>query len=107
MRLDPVRELPALSGLNAKIELTQVGMVKLGDQIWSTENLSISEFKNGDSIYQARTREEWEQAGRAGRPAWCNCENSLKNDSIYGKLYNWYAVNYKRGLAREGWRIPS
>ena len=29
------------------------------------------------------------------------------NDPIFGKLYNWYAVNDPRGLASVGWHIPS
>lgn len=27
--------------------------------------------------------------------------------TIYGKLYNWYAINDPRGLAPAGWHIPS
>ncbi len=28
-------------------------------------------------------------------------------DRIYGKLYNWYAVNDSRGLCPDDWRVPS
>lgn len=35
------------------------------------------------------------------------CNNSLEYGMKYGKLYNWYAVNDPRGLAPEGWHIPS
>lgn len=37
--------------------------------------------------------------------AYCAC-NAL-NAEDYGYLYNWYAVNDSRGLAPEGWHIPS
>jgi uncharacterized protein (TIGR02145 family) len=30
-----------------------------------------------------------------------------RNEIIYGRLYNWYAVNDPRGLAPEGWVIPN
>ena len=29
------------------------------------------------------------------------------NSEIYGKLYNWFAVNDNRGVCPEGFRIPS
>ena len=31
---------------------------------WMTKNLNISNFRNGDSIPQAKTNEEWLSAGR-------------------------------------------
>ncbi len=33
------------------------------------ENLLKSTFRNGEAIPQARTSEEWEKAGKAGKPA--------------------------------------
>jgi uncharacterized protein (TIGR02145 family) len=78
--------------------------VKIGDQIWMQENLNVSKFRNDDPIPEAKTDEEWLKANQNGQPAWCYYSINSKN---YGKLYNWYAVNDPRGLAPEGWHIPS
>ncbi len=37
----------------------------------------------------------------------CYYENNSANGETLGKLYNWWAVNDKRGLAPVGWHIPS
>jgi len=81
--------------------------VKIGNQIWMAENLNVDRFRNGDLIPEARTNTEWEKAGKEGKPAWCYYDNDPKNGEKYGKMYNWYAVNDPRGLAPEGWHIPS
>jgi uncharacterized protein (TIGR02145 family) len=81
--------------------------VKIGTQTWMAENLNVSTFRNGDQIPEAKTKEEWEKAGKEGRPAWCYYENDPKNGTKYGKLYNWYAVNDSRGLAPSGWHITT
>jgi uncharacterized protein (TIGR02145 family) len=40
--------------------------------------------------------------------AYCYYNNdSATYAATYGKLYNWYAVNDPRGLAPEGWHIPT
>jgi uncharacterized protein (TIGR02145 family) len=69
--------------------------------------LEVTTFRNGDPIFYAQTDEEWEKAGITGQPAWSYFEHDPKNEATYGKLYNWHAVNDPRGLAPEGWRIPS
>ncbi len=83
------------------------GEVKIDSQIWMNQNLNVNTFKNGDPIPQAKTNEEWEQAGKKKQPVWCYYENDPKNGAKYGKLYNWFAVNDKRGLAPNGWHVPS
>lgn len=85
----------------------EITEVKIGNQIWMTQNLKVAHFRNGDSVPYAKTAEEWEKAGKEQKPAWCYYNNDPANDSKYGKLYNWYAVNDPRGLAPAGWHIPS
>lgn len=81
--------------------------VTIGAQVWMKENLNVSTFRNGDPIPEAKTDEEWKAAGDAKQPAWCYYDNDPKNGAKYGKLYNWYAVNDSRGLAPEGWHVPT
>lgn len=81
--------------------------VTIGTQVWTTKNLNVSTFRNGDQIPQAKTDEEWKKAGREGKPAWCYYENDEANGTKYGKLYNWYAASDARGLAPVGYHIPS
>ena len=81
--------------------------VKIGNQIWMAENLNVSHFRNGDPIPHAKTVEEWKKAGENRQPAWCYYNNNPDNGDRFGKLYNWYAVNDRRGLAPKGWKIPS
>jgi len=81
--------------------------IKIGDQIWSSKNLDVDTFRNGDPIPHAETEEQWEEAGENLTPAWCYYENDLAYGEEYGKLYNWHAVNDPRGLAPEGWHVPS
>jgi uncharacterized protein (TIGR02145 family) len=81
--------------------------VKIGNQVWMLENLDVEKFRNGDSIPQAKTAEEWENAGKNNEPAWCYYDNDESNGTKYGKFYNWYAVNDPRGLAPDGYHIPT
>jgi uncharacterized protein (TIGR02145 family) len=81
--------------------------VTIGEQVWMTKNLNVDKFRNGDHIPEAKTPQEWVRAIQWGQPAWCYYENNATKGAKYGKLYNWYAVNDPRGLAPQGWKIPS
>jgi len=78
--------------------------VQIGQQVWMDKNLEVETYRNGDVIPQVTDAKEW-AALKTG--AWCYHSNDKANGVIYGKLYNWYAVNDPRGLAPEGWHIPS
>ena len=81
--------------------------VAIGDQTWMAENLNVDKFRNGDPIPEAKTSSDWKAASRNGAPAWCYYDYNPTYEEGYGKLYNWYAVNDSRGLAPEGWHIPT
>ena len=85
----------------------QCKTAKIGNQTWMGENLKVTTFKNGDPILEARTIEQWNEAGRTGKPAFSYYNNDPSTADKYGVLYNWFAVNDPRGLAPEGWRVPT
>lgn len=86
--------------------LAQSGVlsVKVGDQAWMVKNLDADHYRNGDPIPEVKDPYAWPTLTTG---AWCYYNNDSANGKIYGKLYNWYAVNDPRGLAPAGWHIPS
>lgn len=79
--------------------------IKIGDQEWMAENLRVTRYRNGDSIYNVLDNEIWSTAAEG---AYCNYNNTLDMDTIatYGRLYNWYAAADQRNIAPKGWRVP-
>jgi TonB family protein len=71
------------------------------------KNLNIVTFRNGDSLFKALSVDDWSRANQKSIPAYMNYDFIESNGEIFGKLYNWYAVSDSRGLAPEGWHIPT
>ena len=84
-----------------------ISSVKIGSQFWMDKNLFVSNFRNGDPIKHAKSKEEWIDMCKKKKPAYCYYDNDEKNGGKYGFIYNWYAVNDTKGLAPKGWKIPS
>jgi len=78
--------------------------VKIGKQVWMAENLKVTHYRNGDPISNITINRNWEKL-KTG--AYCNYNNDESYVPVYGRLYNWYAVNDVRGLAPEGWHVPT
>ena len=79
--------------------------VTICSQIWMSKNLEVSNYRNGDPIPYISNASQWASLTTG---AWCWYNNdSATYAATYGKLYNWFAVNDARGLAPQGWHIPT
>jgi len=78
--------------------------VTIGTQVWMQKNLNVSRYRNGDEIPQVKDSARW---AKLTTGAWCWYKNDSMIGAVYGKLYNWYAINDPRGLAPSGWHIAS
>jgi uncharacterized protein (TIGR02145 family) len=77
--------------------------VVIGTQTWMKQNLKVSKYRNGDPIPTNLNNIAWSNPSGA----YSIYNNTVSNDSIYGKLYNWYTVADPRGLCPLGWHVPS
>lgn len=77
--------------------------VKIGDQVWTVENLKTAKYNDGTSITNITDNKGW---GSLSTGAYCNFDNLESNVATYGRLYNWYAVNTGK-LAPKGWHVAT
>jgi uncharacterized protein (TIGR02145 family) len=73
--------------------------VRIGNQVVSTQDLTVTTFNNGDSIPVVKSTEEANSYALRGKPACMKVGGSV--------WYNWYAVNDSRGIAPTGWHVPN
>ena len=79
-------------------------VVKIGNQCWMKENLTTTKYKSGSSITNVTSNSTWTGLSSG---AYCDYDNSTANSAVYGKLYNWYAVNDSRKICPTGWHVPT
>ncbi len=77
--------------------------ITIGGKTWMVENLRTTRYNDGTPINTNLDAKSW-TAATTGAYAIYNGEAA--NNTTYGKLYNWYAVNTGK-LAPKGWHIPS
>lgn len=94
----------------------RIPTVKIGNQVWMSENLNVSAYRDGTKIPKVTDEAEWLLTTTG---AYCYYKNdSATYAAIYGKLYNWYAVAgiydaaslsnpaLRKQLAPKGFHIP-
>ncbi len=96
---------PRLSQTTTSTAQVATPVVSICCQSWMTTNLDVDHYRNGDPIPHVTDPTEWKNLTTG---AYCYYANdSAKYAAVYGKLYNWYVVNDPRGLAPEGWHVPT
>lgn len=88
------------------IDGNQYKTIGIGSQIWMQENLAVTHLADGARITLLENYSDWRNKN-LNTAAYCWYDNdSANNKSIYGGLYNFYAV--KTGLlCPTGWHVPS
>ncbi len=83
--------------------------IKIGNQIWMSENLRTTKFRDGtplDNLNQV-SNETWAAANTdGGKRYWAEYQNK----NTYGLLYNQFAVygtTNSTAICPTGWRVPS
>ena len=77
--------------------------VIIGNQCWMAENLKVSSFRNGDSIFIKDNT----ISSSISWPSYSNYLGKEEYINDYGFLYNWYAVIDNRQLAPISWHVPT
>ena len=78
--------------------------ITIGSQVWMRKNLRVTKYRNGETIPTNFSNDQWKNLTSG---AYAIYLDNIYNDSIFGKLYNWYTVADQRGLCPQGWHIPS
>ena len=108
----------------ADIDGNSYTIVKIGNQVWMSQNLKTSKFRDGTEIaYFDKTQNAgWATSGTNLTPAYCwifgeastfvytNDTWNNGTDKIaktFGAYYNWYTASDKKNLAPEGWHVPT
>lgn len=79
-------------------------VVTIGTQTWMAENLRSTSYCNGDPIPLISNVDNWNTATTAGYTVY---NSSAYSDSVFGKLYNWFAMSDSRNICPCGWHVPS
>lgn len=88
-------------------------ILTIGTQVWQSKNLDVETYRDGTPIPQVTDPTQWANLTTG---AWCYYNNDPANKTIYGKLYNWYAVagihdndpnTPNKVLSPTGWHVPT
>ncbi len=77
--------------------------ILVGNLCWTVENLSTTKYRDGSSITTNLDGTSWQNTTAGAYADYGGGGYS----SVYGYLYNWYAVSDSRGLCTQGWHVPT
>ncbi len=84
--------------------------IKIGSQYWFAANLITTRYNDGTSIVTGLGDDDWASTNAGAYaifpPIPRNINTYEQSLEVYGKYYNWYAVNSAQ-LCPQNWRVPS
>ncbi|MCF7823036.1 MAG: hypothetical protein K9N35_02595 [Candidatus Marinimicrobia bacterium] len=86
------------------IDGNEYATVQIGEQKWMVENLRTTHFRNSEPVPHLVDLEAWTSTTSA---AFCYFNNDSSTGEDYGLIYNWMAATDERGIAPEGWHVPT
>ena len=92
------------NGFVSDIEGNLYPIVTIGTQTWMAENLRTAFYCNEESIPLISNTNSW---AIATTPGYSVYNSDLPSDTLWGKLYNWYAMADSRNICPCGWHVPS
>ena len=78
--------------------------VQIGSQCWMQGNLRVTKYRNGAQIPTGLSNSQWNSTTSG---AFAVYSNTNINDTLFGKLYNWFSAIDSRGLCPTGWHVPT
>jgi uncharacterized protein (TIGR02145 family) len=84
-----------------------MAIVTIGTQKWQDKNLDVMTFQDGTHISEISSSEQWAEYVASETPGWSYYDFDPSNASLYGKLYNWYAVSSSNAICPVGYRLPT
>ncbi len=97
----------SVNGCNGQDSLlyndTYYDLVDINGQCWFAENLATANYNDGTTIPNVTGFTAW---GALSTPAYCWYNNNISYKSVYGGLYNYFAVQ-TGNLCPTGWHVAS
>jgi len=81
--------------------------ITYGSQVWMVENLKTTHFRDGAAVQNVTDNAPWSSDATGTTPAYCDYNNNPANSTVYGRLYNLFAMKDSRGIAPAGWHVPN
>ena len=92
-----------------------IGGIEICNREWSARNITVRTYNDGTPIPECTDPAVWENLTTG---AWCYYDNDPANETEYGLLYNWYAIQgiydaaslanpiLRKQLAPTGYHVP-
>lgn len=80
--------------------------ILIGNQVWLSENLKTTRYRNGDLIGTTTQATLDIRSEVTPKYQWAY-DGDERNVATYGRLYTWYVAQDSRNLCPKGWHVPT